>query len=586
MENFLKNKKQIIFIGIFTSLIIFRILLITGIPKMYQSLPSDDLFYVKAAHNIIHGDWMGTYNQTTLIKGPFYAFFLVFSFLTGLPLFLNETFFYIAACILLFYAIQPLIRSHWWRLLLFSFLLFCPQSLATFWNLRVYREFVYLSLTLFVITFSIGLFLRIDRKLSSLIFWGSGLGLSTGAFMLTREEGVWVYPVLFFILLAAVWQVRINKVSQKWIRTTIILLPILISYLPTLIVSSVNYSHYGFWGYSENLDKDYLSIRNTLCSIETSSWKPPYRPISQKALSEAYKASAHLSELKTFIDANFDLYRTFSDRSISWKPDWFKDKYFIEGQGIGNGHFIWLLRDALASKGYYSGGKFPRENIKAIADELEAACDNGTLKCRHDQGIPLVGSINMSNIPIIIHFFIDDFYRLFKFDGNGSVIFNLDLSNWTQDHRDFDYFEESSYNPISYQFFGNPDSTDRLVGDHTDIRLIIILIKENLMQGIYSIYKFITLPLGVILSAAWGGILLTKNHNVKKLENHQAFIIFLFISGLLFTRAMTLAVIDTTTAIRGFGYSTSNYIFLYIILFLMFYYWCANTIKTFSRNRI
>jgi len=86
----------------------FRLWLIAGIPKMILYTPHDDLYFAKAADSIIHGEWLGTtYTQMTLIKGPFYAFFLIGSFLTGLPLFFNETVFYVIGCFSLFIANKP-----------------------------------------------------------------------------------------------------------------------------------------------------------------------------------------------------------------------------------------------------------------------------------------------------------------------------------------------------------------------------------------------------------------------------------------------------------------------------------------------
>src|SRR3989304_3324277 len=96
-----RNENQV-FIFVFAISILFRIWLITGVPNIYIIYPHDDLYFAKAAHYIIHGQWMGPYSQMTLIKGPFYSFFLIISFLTGLPLLLNETIFYLLAFIVFF----------------------------------------------------------------------------------------------------------------------------------------------------------------------------------------------------------------------------------------------------------------------------------------------------------------------------------------------------------------------------------------------------------------------------------------------------------------------------------------------------
>ena len=583
----LKGRETPIFIGVFIILVFFRIWLITGIPKMLVYGPHDDLFFAKAAHYIIHGQWMGPYSQMTLIKGPFYAFFIILSFFTGLPLLLNETIFYIVACIILFFAISPLINNMWLRLLPFILLLFCPASLATYWNLRVYREFVYFSLTLFVIAFSMGLFLRIDRKLSSIIFWAIGLGISMGGFMLCREEGVWIYPTLILLLVSCVMIIWYKKMDHKWFRSIIIFSPIIIWYIPIFIVSTLNYSYYGFWGYSENLDGDFNRVINTIGRIKTStSSLYPYNAITKESFSKAYIASPLLDELKMPIEASWDMWQHWADVSMSGLPNWYREKYLAKGAQSMNSHIMFLFRDALASAGYYSNGRFPHEYLRGLADQLEAACNNGALDCSPGTNIPTVGSINTKQIPIILIFFSDNIYKLLKFEVGQTEISSLDIKNWPADQQEFKYFEEFVYNPIDPQYFGETQNNDQIVGGKTNISIKMLHYKEVIMRGIQSIYMIITLPGFVILCLGWL-VLLFYNIIRRRRRNYsfQALLIFLFLLGLLISRIMTLALISANNNVYMIGYSTSCYLFIYLILFLMLYCLVDQTTQLIFLNR-
>jgi hypothetical protein len=502
-----------------------------------------------------------------LIKGPFYSFFMIFSFFTGLPLLFNETMFYVVACIVMYFAIIPLIKNRWWRFLLFGLLLFSPASLAIAINLRVWRGFVYFSLTLFVIAFSVGLVLRVDRKLSSVICWACGLGLSMGAFMLTREEGVWIYPMLLLFLGSCVALIWYGNMEHKWLRSTIVFCSIIIWYIPILTVSYLNYSHYGFWGYSETLDSDFNRVINTLGRIKTDVWYP-YASVTRESLGQAYAVSPLLAQLKPAIDSSWDGWLFHSDNAIAESPDWYRERYFVkDARQIGSGHFLWLLRDVLASNGYYTSGHYPREYLRALADQLQTSCDSAVLECYPALNIPMVGSIRPGHAPIIARYFLGDIYELLRSGKDRLDINSLDVKAWPPKQADFIYFKEFVYNPMQPQEPAEAKSYGK-----GDIRLTALKFKVHIMKGILYVYKAITLPGSLLLCFAWFVWLifsLIRRHRIHSLQGLQ---VFLFMLGLLFTREMTLAISAATSNGSYVIYSMSNYLFLYIILFLMLFH--------------
>ena len=560
MQN--QKTKDRIYILVFILLTLFRIWMITGIPKSLYVLRLDDTYYVKIVHNIIRGNWLGPYSQTTIIKAPFYAFFIILSFFTGISLYINENIFYLLAALTLTFAIKPIIKNRWWRLLLFTIIVFNPTSLATYTNMRVYREFVYSAITLFIIACLLGTYLHLDDDFKKMIFWISGLGVSLGAFFITREESIWIIPVLVLFAILSIIKIIKSRQDNKRKRIFALSLVPVLMILPLFIVSWLNYSYYGFWGISENLNKDYLSIRNTLTSIQTDK-SYPHRPISREALKEAYAVSPSMNELQNYIDLRYDNWMGYSDKAIQNKPDWYLEQYFVKSESIGNGHFMWLFRDAIADQGYYSNGKFPGEQINKIAQELQSACETGELRCNDTQGLPLVGSINSTNLPLIIHFFFNHIYELCS--QSKILLMDLDVRQWGETHIDFEYFHQFIYNPIEYEYFGNTDADAQTVGGSTDARFKVLPVKGAIMQLIVDIYQLLTLPVVILITAA-------IFFSIGRKEIHQVFkghaaLLSIPIS-LLFARLGMLAVIDATTSISAQNYSWSMYSVFYAIVFI------------------
>jgi hypothetical protein len=570
-----QEKPKLFFYLIFCVLIICRLWLISGIPKMILAAPLDDLFFAKAAHNIIHGQWMGPYSQTTLIKGPFYAFFLIFSFLTGLPLLINETIFYIAACIALIIAIRPLISSKWWILLIFIVLLFCPVSFPSQLNLRVYREFIYLSLTLFIVAFSIGLFLRLRQKTIQFLFWSIGLGISTGAFLITREEGVWILPALFGLLLISVvvlWKKRIDK----WrIRIGVLLLSVMICYLPTLVISSLNLHYYGFWGVAETLNPDFNRVLATLQRIKVTDWHPAIQ-VSKEAIGKAYTVSPLFSELESIIESSWSAYDYWDNLTVGSKPSWYIIKYGDGGADMSNGHFVWLLREAVFQSNQIDTSTFPHEFYKRLADQLEAACENRALDCYSTLSLPFIGNINERHFSIIGRMLNENFSSLLRGDYLGSI--TLDVSSWPvwpENNSDYEYFEEFIYNSTEIQNKFSKENDVPIIKGSTDIRLKMLNYKEIIMEKMIIAYRILTLLLFVISLMAWCVLSFLSVSKKKPSSQYVYWLISTFMLGLLFSRLLTLTIVDATTSMSAMGYGASIYIFVYMFSLIMVYWICV-----------
>ncbi|MGA7280045.1 MAG: hypothetical protein WBW79_19070, partial [Desulfocapsaceae bacterium] len=93
-------KSNRIIIALSLVLIGFKLWLVTAHYLMATTTPHDDLLFVSQAHDILGGNWLGTYNQLTLIKGPFYPLFIALSYYLNIPLLLSQQLLYLSACVL------------------------------------------------------------------------------------------------------------------------------------------------------------------------------------------------------------------------------------------------------------------------------------------------------------------------------------------------------------------------------------------------------------------------------------------------------------------------------------------------------
>ncbi|HSR35381.1 MAG TPA: hypothetical protein VLY63_32835, partial [Anaerolineae bacterium] len=460
-------------------LVALRLWLVAGIPKLIRYAPHDDLFYAKAAHHLLHGEWMGPYSEMTLIKGPFYAFFLVASYFSTLPVLVSESLFYLGACLVFFRAVAPLVPSRWLRLIAFAVLLFCPAGILTTWSIRVYREFVYLSLNLYVAAFATGLLLRLRHGLKSLLGWSVGMGAAMAGFLLSREDGLWIMPMIALLLVGCVvfvwWRVKTDRV---W-RTLLVCLPIVVWNVPIQMVSYANYEHYGTWIVADYLEPNFLRALDDLGRIQTAApWHPAIQ-VSGEARRMAYEASPTLGSLAPLIEDGVVGWNVNDDGAMSGKPQWYLNQYGSGGSEVGNAHFPWLLRQAVAKAGYYRTGASAAGFYKAVGDELEAACRNGMLDCAPSAGVPLVGSIDPRHLPIIGRMAAEN---AVAFAGLQEVqVPALDIEAWPAwmpGERSYKYFVEITYDAIDVR---RPMG---LVDDETDARLKILGYKQRLIEAI------------------------------------------------------------------------------------------------------
>jgi len=330
--------------------------------------PHDDLLFVREAWEIVQGNWLGPYNQYTLIKGPFYPLFMAISYWLAMPLMASQQIVWAASALVFVIAIYPALKNQILALVIFLFLLLAPFSYSEP-TIRAFREGLYPSLAFLVLSCLFGLFLREKESLRQRLIWACGGGLVFAAFWHTREESIWFIPSLLFLCAYHLWTLfrcyptaRKKKFAEALV---IYLAPLCIFAAVTLAFYYKNYQHYGVLMTVEVQSKPFRSAYDGLLRIKTDSWRQ-YFPVVKAARMKAYEVSPAFRELESYIEG---------EKGQAWTR-------LGGGDDLPAAFFIWVLRDAVASAGYYGDGRNAMEFYSRMGKELRQACDDGRLQCQ------------------------------------------------------------------------------------------------------------------------------------------------------------------------------------------------------------
>jgi hypothetical protein len=330
----------------------------------------DDARFLKLAESVRHGDWLGTYDHLTLAKGPFYSLWIAFWHLFGVPLFLSQHLLYAGACAALVRACRPAIASAAARFGFYALLLWNPMTFDASSLGRVLRQHVYVSLGLLLFAGLAALYFRRQETLRRQLPWAALLGLSFGAFYLTREETVWIAPSLALLAGAVLVAAARESLRTAARSSTALALAAAVSLAPILGVCALNHQFYGWFGTVEFRDPAFNDAYGAMTRVRVG---PDLNrvPVTRQAREAMYAVSPTFALLRPYLDG--DLGRGWADISAS------ATGLSAEELQIGGGWLMWALRDAVAASGHTHSAAEAHAFYRAMADEIDAACDTGRL---------------------------------------------------------------------------------------------------------------------------------------------------------------------------------------------------------------
>ncbi|MCW5548470.1 MAG: hypothetical protein KIT44_05855 [Opitutaceae bacterium] len=326
----------------------------------------DDKLFILLTEHILHGRWLGPYDQFTLAKGPLYSLFMAANFWLGLPLLFTQQLLYAAACAALVAALRPWLRNAGLQFVLYAWLLLNPMSYDASNLTRLMRQSIYAPLGMLVIAALITLFARRRESSLRLAIPAVGAGLAFGGFWLTREESVWLLPAIGLIWAGVFFSVR-RELRQRW-RPLVIGLGCFLfaGTLPVLAVSWQNLRHYGWFGTVEFRAAEFKNAYGALTRIAVGPDLPKVI-VTRQMREAAYAVSPTFALLQPHLEGEIGMH-------------WVERELFpAEERQIRGGWFMWALRDAHAAAGLAPDAATALRNYQKIADEINAACDSGRL---------------------------------------------------------------------------------------------------------------------------------------------------------------------------------------------------------------
>jgi hypothetical protein len=346
-------------------LVIIKLWLVRAHLVMVTVTPHDDLLFIRHANSLLSGQWLGEYNQLTLIKEPFYPIFIAISHWLSLPLLFAEHLFYAIACWIFVWAIGPLVRQRIWLLAAFLFLLLNPGSFNYPAIGRIFQLAIYAPLAIIVLSLLLGMAIRATGPWRTALAWSGSLGIGLSIFWITRGESIFLMPSVALVFLYLLVTLG-GKNPRQWGRPLLLCaLPLICMFGTVQTVKQINKIQYGVPAVIEITTPEFEAAYGGLLRIKSTKERQ-FFPVVRDVRVQAYAASPTFREVEKHLDGPV---------GQGWMT-------LAGDNDIPAAFFIWAFRDSVAAAGYHTSGEKALEFYRKIGEEIDAACDSGQLQCR------------------------------------------------------------------------------------------------------------------------------------------------------------------------------------------------------------
>ena len=328
----MKYIKKNWFIILIIVITLLRFLMSFKLPNFYiVNLQYDDKLMINLFRSIMKGEYLGRYNNFTLIKGIVFPFVMSFAKIFGINFSAFLTILYILSCIYFTSSLGD-IKDNKYLLILYVILLFNPISYSSELFQRLYRN----SISITELLFFLGVIIRIIKynKIRDYII----LGFILSIMFLTREDNIWTIVIVFVLFLYQIKNIKI-------------IIPIVILVISLNIISFVNYKYYGIYTYNEinksEIHKTYMKILKI----------KDYRKLDKVSITkETLHKLSDLTESFNISKKELDLvYKSLAD----------------DNGEINNGNIIWYFRKLIYDNNRFHTAKESEEYYKKLGEEID-----------------------------------------------------------------------------------------------------------------------------------------------------------------------------------------------------------------------
>lgn len=346
-----------------------QIWLISGM-TIYQlgDAVQDNMLMITYAQNLGAGNWLGAYNNNTLLKRISYPIFLAICNKLHIPYLLGLGLFWTFCVVMLIIAFRKILKNKVYLLLLYIYILFNPVMYSSTFAQVIYRNAIIPGAVVLVVASLVGLFTRRNEKTFIISIWSVFSGLSFAFFWNIREDSIWLLPFyIVAILLVIVYIIHDIKDKKIMIKKIII---VLMSIACVLLVNNsiklVNYVKYGVYTDTELFDTGFRKLMNLLTDIDEKEEKEGIT-VSRNTLNELFEVSPTLKQIEPYIGmCMYDNYWQLIGDNVD------------DGEIYG-GYFFWALRDAVQEAGFYESGKTADKFYTSVCNEINEAIYDGKL---------------------------------------------------------------------------------------------------------------------------------------------------------------------------------------------------------------
>jgi hypothetical protein len=348
-------------------LAVLKLLLVSQEEIIARYQPLDDLWQIMAASR---GYWFGSgYNVVTFVHLPVYPLWIATVYFTGMPLrIVSELLFsgagFVFAMVLTRAGVQKCVA-----IVCYSMIIFHPASFQLFnYTLAdtIYAPILLLALACLILMW-------INRESRHLVKYALLTGFFFGALWHVRKENVLLLVILGMFTLAIIyvlWRERRTLKEVIWYVGLAVLIPAGIMLSVSALIQTANWAKFGLYVSSDMNASGYTAAYRALLRIKPDR-SIRFVPVPKNVRQKAYAVSPAFRELAPYFEGEFGYAAASETR-----------KWMGISDEIAAGWFYWALRQAAALAGHHRTAKEANAYYQRIADEINAAIDNGQLSGR------------------------------------------------------------------------------------------------------------------------------------------------------------------------------------------------------------
>jgi len=328
---------------------------------------ADEYLMLAQAESLIKGEYLGTYNYLTLVKGIGFPLFLALAFKLGFSYLALYSIFYSFSCLIALLPLKKLIKNKVILYVIFLVLLFCPATFDDNVTL-MYRNMLIVPQSILLISSIMMMYFNLNNSKKKFLFW-TLLSSFTWIFLWhTREDSIWSFPLVLIASIVMLIILIISKIKNKKQKIAILSLPFIILFLSIQVISLFNYKYYGIYTVNQLNDSNYTKAVMLMMKVKPEK-EIEHVEITRETLNRLYDVSPTFANLKEIIEYDYE-----NNGSMVIAEE--------DNGEINEDLITWELTGAANALGYYETAQKAEEFWGKVYDEILSAINAGLLETR------------------------------------------------------------------------------------------------------------------------------------------------------------------------------------------------------------